>query len=336
MLDAFSDLAPEFKIGGAFADAREIGKRSDGCFRFLVDLTIEAETLSRALHLAIDLNELLQDRVAYLTFAAATSRLVSVTVANAIYGKPFEIALPFPGTWRSRVPVTSQDLEALEMECPSEVDIALRLFRRGVGSDLGSDAFQHLWAGIESLAAADAKHARHYVQVKCAACGTETSSGRPASHQHIRKLFEHGIKLDGIPHSPRQLADGAREARGRLAHGGRLHTVEFLREISKDATTLQSVLASALSARLPVQPLVGTCPRSGIPWVLATLSVDGPESQEFPAMPLSVECNVAFAMMPTSNHQGQPIEFSMGAAFPIPIDPLALPEFGLPGPAASQ
>lgn len=283
-----------------------------------------AATVRDALTCAIDLNDALQDRVAYLTFGPAASTILSVTPPRARYGEPFPIAVPIPGYRRSRVVLTPADISALDAEVTAEVATALRSFRQGVNSPLPFDYFINLWSGVEALANADAVAADDYVLSACPNCGAEIKGG-PASHQQIRRMFTEGVP-DGL-RPPRRLADETRKTRGALAHGGRRHTSDFLEDVSAKGTGLQSVLASTLSTRLAASPVAGTSPRVETPWGLLTISVPGPVGSDFQVSPLEVDCRFGLAIVPDGRHRGQLVDAKIGAFFPIPVQALALPDF---------
>jgi hypothetical protein len=325
MLCSFADTPGDFSCDGASASSTRIADQANGSALARVDMTIDADTLRDALTRAIDLNETLQDRVAYLSFAPATSTIVSVAPPTATYGEPFDIAVPIPGFYRNRAPLLASDIAALDEEPDPEVVTALRSFRKGVNAPLPFDYFVNLWSGIEALANADAIAAEDYVRSTCPECGA-TIKGGPAGHQQVRRMFEEGIPNG--PKPPLKLADEARSVRGTLAHGGRQHTSDFLDDVSAKGTGLQSVLGSSLSTRLPVPPAPSTCPRVGTPWGLLTISVPGPGSE--PEVSPAFDCGFGYAILPEGRHQGQIIDAKIGIFFPIPIQALALPDFVTP------
>ena len=325
VLSSFADIPDTFSCDGASAAATRLAEQPNGSAFFQIDLAVTAASLRDALTRAIDLNETLQDRIAYLSFAPALSNIVSVAPSSAKYEEPFEIAVPLPGFHRSRVPLAAFDIAALDAEVEPEVETALRSFRQGVNSSLPFDYFVNLWSGIEALANAGAIAAGDYVRSACPKCGATTKGG-PAGHQQVRRMFEKGIPNG--PKPPRKLADEARNVRGTLAHGGRQHTSDFLEDVSAKGTGLQSVLGSSLSTRLPVKPVPSTCPRVETPWGLLTISVPGPGSE--PQVSPTVDCGFGLAILPDRRHQGHTVDAKIGIFFPIPIQPLALPDFVTP------
>lgn len=326
ILRSFADLPDDFSCDGAFASSTRIADQVDGSATAQVDMTIETDTLKDALTRAIDLNETLQDRIAYLSFAPAESAIVSVAPPTATYGQPFEIAVPVPGFRRDRTALSASDIAALDPESPEEAETALRLLRRGVNARLPFDSFMDLWSGIEALANAAAIEANDYIRSQCPACGAEIKGG-PASHQQIRRMYQEGIPADSAAKAPKKLADEARTVRGSLAHGGRRHTSDFLDQVSEKCLGLQSVLVSSLSACLPVLPVAGSCPRAGAQWGLLTISVPGPVTAEINVTPREFECGFGLATLPSDRHQGQSVEAKFGLFLPLPIHALALPDF---------
>jgi hypothetical protein len=262
--------------------------------------------------------------VSFLSYAPATQRVISLTVPQVRANEVFYIAIPSDGVRRTRVPMTSIDIESIT-SVPQSSGVALRMFRRGLTAESPFQALTDLWTGVEAVAERQAREADERVLQTCKVCGTK-SSGPVASHSRIRKLYQLAKHPSMSDQDAAKSADSTRSLRGKLVHGAKLHDAALMHEVQTQLALLQSAAATAIACDSQIKTRANESQHVGDCYLGFDMRFDA-STGSFMLNMRDFEAKAGISSLP-SNYADRPspLALKIGIWSDTPIDELAFPD----------